>query len=239
MNRRNAMPRKRPAIPRFVRAAVWVVTAVWLGAWARAQAQTSSLYHRPLPASSGQPIHLKDTLGFIQPKPPRELRKYDIVTIRIDDVSRVRADGEVRRRKNGRYDAVLKDWPLLIGLKALKPSPQAQGDQRANGELNALYRSQGQLLTNESIALTIAAQIVDIRPNGNLVLEARKHIQINNEIWEINVTGECRAQDVAPDNVVLSRHVANLRIRKLERGHVRDGYRRGWVVKLMDWFAPF
>lgn len=201
--------------------------------------QTSSLYHRALPLTGDRPVELSDTPGYIEPPPPRQLRKYDIVTMRIDDVSRVRSDGEITRRKNGLYDAILKDWPLLVGLRALKPSPQAQGDQRVNGQLNALYRAEGELEANESIAFSIAAQIVDIRPNGNLVLEARKNIQINNEVWEINVMGECRSEDIGPDNVVISRHIANLRITKLERGHVRDSYRRGWVVKVLDLFAPF
>jgi len=221
------------------RGCVPLALLVALAMVARAEAQTGSLYHQQVPLTGDRAIELKDLPGYIEPPPPRQLRKYDIVTIRIDDVSRVRSDGEITRRKNGLYDAILKDWPLLIGLRALKPSPQAQGDQRANGQLNSLYRAEGELEANESIAFSIAAQIVDIRPNGNLVLEARKNIQINNEVWEVNVLGECRAEDVGPDNVVISRNVANLRVTKRERGHVRDAYRRGWIVKVLDLFAPF
>ena len=201
--------------------------------------QSASLYHRTVPLSGDRAVELKDTYGYIPVPPPRELRKYDIVMIRVDDTARTKSTGETSARKNALYDAILKDWPFLIGLKAVKPSPQILGDQRLNGQLNSLYRSEGELETNESIALNIAAQIVDIRPNGNLVLEAHKNIRINNEVWEVSVTGECRADDVGPDNTVLSRNMAQLDLQKMERGSVRDSYRRGWVTKLFHLFQPF
>jgi len=63
------------------------------------------------------------------------------------------------------------------------------------------------LETKEAVAFNIAAQVVDMRPNGNIVLEARKHIRVNHEVWEIFVSGTCRQEDISPDNVVLRRNV--------------------------------
>lgn len=202
-------------------------------------AQTASLYHRSIPPAGNKPITLEQTYGYIPVPPPRELKKHDIVMIRVDEVARVKSTGEVSARRNALYDAILKDWPILIGLKALRPSPQTAGDQRANGQLNSLYRSEGELETNESISFTMAAEVVDIRPNNVLVLEAHKNVRVNNEVWEISVTGECRPDDIGPDNTVLSRSIAKLQINKFERGNVRESYRRGWVTKAFHLFQPF
>ena len=204
-----------------------------------AAAQSSSLYHRTIPHSGDGPVRLEDTYGYIPAPPPRELRKHDIITVRVDEVQRVKSTGETSARRNALYDALLKDWPMLIGLKALKPSPQAQGDQRVNGQLNTIYRSEGELETNELVTFNISAEIVDIRPNGNIVIEAHKNVRVNNEVWSVSLTGECRPQDISPDNVVLSRHIANLQIQKFERGNVRESYRRGWFTKLFHLFQPF
>ncbi len=217
-------------------AVMWLAVTTMVGS---AAAQSSSLYHRTIPYSGDGPVRLEDTYGYIPAPPPRELRKHDIITVRVDEVQRVKSTGETSARRNALYDALLKDWPMLIGLKAIKPSPQAQGDQRVNGQLNTIYRSEGELETNELVTFNISAEIVDIRPNGNVVLEAHKNVRVNNEVWSVSLTGECRPQDISPDNVVLSRHIANLQIQKFERGNVRESYRRGWFTKLFHLFQPF
>ena len=170
--------------------------------------------------------------------PPRELRVHDIISIRVQEGATMIAEGEVQRRKNASYNAVLLDWLRLDGLSA-KPAPQADGDPRARGQVDQLYRADNEVETRESLTFNIAAQVVDIRPNGNLVLEAHRFVRNNNEIWEYSLTGICRKEDIGPGNVLLSRDIADLLIDKNERGHVRDGYRRGWLVRLLDTFNPF
>src|SRR5687768_18280936 len=49
------------------------------------------------------------------------------------------------------YDARLNDWIVLEGLRAMKPAPQSEGDQRVQGNLNQLNRVTGQLDTTESL----------------------------------------------------------------------------------------
>ena len=81
--------------------------------------------------------------------------------------------------------------------------------------------------------------MVDIRPNGNLVIEGRRTIRNNNEVWEQALTGVIRAGDVMPNNTVLSENIAEMRVYKREAGNVRDGYRRGWLMKWLDAYQPF
>ena len=88
-------------------------------------------------------------------------------------------------------------------------------------------------------SFNIAATVVDIRPNGSLVLEARKNIRINDNLWETALTGICRPEDIAPDNVILSRDLIDLEILKEDRGHLRDGYKRGWFSRWFDRVQPF
>ena len=93
--------------------------------------------------------------------------------------------------------------------------------------------------SRESMTFNIAATVVDIRPNGSLLLEARKTIRVNDNLWETSLSGLCRAEDIAPDNVVLSKDLIDLEIRKLDRGHLRDGYKRGWFSRWLDRVQPF
>ena len=215
------------------------VAGAWLAA-AESWGQSSSLYHRDLPPADAPPMTLEQTSWISPPPvPPKELRLHDLINVRVDVTATMTSQGEVERRKNALYDAVLKDWVHLIGLKALKPDPQTDGDQRARGQLSQLYRAESDLETSEALKFEIAAEIVDIRPNGNIVLEAHQTIHNNNEVWEYSLSGVCSPEDIGPGQVVLSRDVHSLQVDKRERGSVRDGYRRGWFTRWFDQFHPF
>ena len=176
---------------------------------------------------------------YVAPTLPRKIKIHDRVTIRVDEIASMTQEGRVQQRKTAQYDAILKDWVRLIGLKAIKPAPQSDGDQRINGQLQEVYRAQGDIEARESLVLNIACTVADIRPNGDLVLEGHKQIRINENAWDVSLSGICRHQDVGPDNVVLSRNIADLRLDKREQGQSRDGYKRGWLTRLLDEFDPF
>ena len=174
-----------------------------------------------------------------QPAPPtRVFRKNDVVTIRVDEITRVAAEGIADNRKRTLYEAILTDWIRLTDFR-LRPDPQTNGDPAIGAESNSLYRAQSTVESRESMAFNIAATIVDIRPNGNMLLEARKKIRVNDNLWETSLTGLCRAEDIAPDNIVLSKDLIDLEIQKEDRGQVRDGYKRGWFQRWWDSVQPF
>jgi flagellar L-ring protein precursor FlgH len=85
----------------------------------------------------------------------------------------------------------------------------------------------------------ITATVVDIRPNGTLVLEAHRKLVNSDEQWEYSLSGICRKEDILDGNVVLSKSIAELQVLKRELGSVRDGYRRGWLLRWWDEFRAF
>lgn len=194
----------------------------------------------PLPQMSGNPGTPLATSWYEIPlPPPKEVKKEDIITIRVDLGSRVSSEGELQRRKSSSYDSILKDWVVLEGLRAVRPAPQSQGDPRIQGSSNQTLRAQAELETNESIKFDIAAKVASVLPNGTIVLEAHRRIQNNNEVWNVSLGGICRREDIQPGNVVLSKDIADLKIDKREVGHIRDSYKRGWMVRWLDTFNPF
>ncbi|TWU34464.1 flagellar basal body L-ring protein FlgH [Novipirellula artificiosorum] len=174
-------------------------------------------------------------------QPPPQLRRFqknDIIAIRIDEITRMMAEGSADSRKRTMYEAIVSDWIQLEDF-SLRPDPQEGGDPSVATESNNQFRSESSVESRESLSFNIAATIVDIRPNGNLVLEARKTIRVNDNLWETSMSGICRAEDIAPDNTVLSRDVIDLEIRKEDQGHLRDGYKRGWFSRWFDRVQPF
>lgn len=231
----------RPAMPAGVRFAA----ATQNGPNAMASPETTP----PMDAATGYenanngearpPVYLGGASWTYQPAPPlRTFQINDIVTIRVDEITRMMADGQTQIRKQSLYEAVLTDWIRLTGFR-LRPDEQANGDPAIGTESNNNYRAQSMIQSRESLTFNIAATVVDIRPNGLLVLEAKKKIRVNDNLWETSLIGICRAQDIAPDNVVLSKDLVEAEILKDDQGHLRDGYARGWFQRWFDRIQPF
>jgi flagellar L-ring protein precursor FlgH len=182
---------------------------------------------------------LQTAWSYVPPTPARALKIHDIVQIRIEESATSLAQGNTSSRKTTSYDAVLKDWIRLVGIDTIKPAPQSDGEPRVQTTQNEVYRGDSTQRTSESLTTNIAAEIVDIKPNGLLVLSAHKTITLNDNTWELSLTGSCRNTDIDPSNVVLSRNLLNPIINKQDRGHVRDGYSRGWLTKLLARIKPF
>lgn len=231
----------------FISITVAAALAGLAGPAAGQQRMSSSLYQQDMP----RPLANQQGLGNQPPGfdaggswirtpviPPKEIRIHDLVSIRVEELARMQSESTVQRRKNALYNAVLLDWLKLDGLNILK-APQAQGDPRVKGQLDQTYRTQGDTLTRESLTFNIAAEVVDIRPNGTLVLEAHREVKNNEDVWNYSLTGICRKEDIGPNNVILSRDIAQMQLHKRERGSTRDSYKRGWLIRWMDELAPF
>lgn len=199
-------------------------------------AQSSSMLGDP---EQRGPLRLSDvSYSYIETEPAKELKVHDLITVMVDESAQVISEGEIDRRKKADGKFSLDDWILFDGLAAI-PDPQSKGDPKITGKMENKYRAEGELETRESMKFRIACEIVDIRPNGTIVLEGRRSIQANSEQWELSLTGIARPEDILPNNTVLSEDLASMRIYKREAGHVRDGYRRGWFLRLLDRYQPF
>ena len=184
-------------------------------------------------------LGLQTSWTYVPPAPARSLKLHDIVSIRIDETATSLSTGNATSRKTTSYDATIKDWLRLVGLDTIKPAPQADGDPRIQTSQSEVYRGDSTVRTSEAFTRNIAAEIVDIKPNGLIVLDATKVIEENDNSWRYSLTGTCRSQDIGPDNTVLSRNLIQSRIKKIDIGHVRDGYSRGWATKFLARIKPF
>jgi flagellar L-ring protein precursor FlgH len=182
---------------------------------------------------------LQGAWTYIPPTQARQIRMHDIVTIRVDESATSLLLGNATSRKTTSYDAVVRDWIRMVGLDTIKPAPQSDGDPRVQVNQNEVYRGDSTIRTSESLTFNIAAQVVDILPNGLIVLEGTTTLELNDNRLEVSLIGTCRSLDIDPNNTVLSRNLVNKHIKKRENGHVRDGYSRGWLTRFLAIVKPF
>jgi flagellar L-ring protein FlgH len=108
--------------------------------------------------------------------------------------------------------------------------------------LSGEQQLQGQGLTSRetNLATTLTTRVVSVLPNGNLLIEGVKDIQVNSERQQISVRGVIRTADLNPGNAIRSDRIANLEIRVNGKGVVGDAIRRpNLLYRILLGILPF
>ena len=198
--------------------------------------QSSSLYG---PSQQRSPMNLQEQSWIYQSaEEPRTMKINDLVTVIVSEKSSMTSDGQMDRKKQGYGDLALPNWIKFYGTH-LGADPESHGEPHVRGEVDNKLQSHADLATKDAISFKIACRVVDIRPNGDLVIEGNRTIKNNEEEWDYSLRGEIRTDSLLPNNTILSENVAEMNIVKREKGHVRDGYRRGWLLEWLDQWQPF
>lgn len=174
---------------------------------------------------------------YIDPLSPRLIRLHDIITVIVDEKSELTLNSTFNRQRNNTLVAELREF-IRIGKRgnldnAALNEPTIDASQRGQ------MRDRGQAVDQEGIRYRVAATVVNVLPNGVVVLEARKSIRSNRDLWQFTLTGKIRSQDVRRDNTALSENIADLQIVKKRAGKIYDSTKRHWGIVLYDWLWPF
>lgn len=105
---------------------------------------------------------------------------------------------------------------------------------------NTQLDGQGQTTRQTDLTTTLAARVTHVLPNGYLVVEGAKDIQVNSEHQSVIVRGMVRPADLTPGNVVRSDRLAQLEVRINGKGVVNDAVRRPFFLyRLLLGLLPF
>ncbi len=142
----------------------------------------------------------------------------DTIIINVIEQTTAAADASV---KSARTFSASSSISALGGL--VKPNNGLQNlfSPQSSQALNG----QSQTASNSSFATSLAAQVVSVLPNGFLVVEAVRQMEMNNQRQTLVVRGVVRPSDIAVDNSVLSSQVNNLEVRLNGKGVLSDGTR--------------
>ena len=66
------------------------------------------------------------------------------------------------------------------------------------------FKGSGATSRSGTLSATITARVMEVLPNGDLVLEGVREIEINGDRQMVVLTGVARPRDVSDQNVVLS-----------------------------------
>lgn len=163
----------------------------------------------------------------------RAVQINDLVTVVVSESASAVVTGDVNTSRNSSVNA------SVTSLFAPKSATGALANLAASANKTAL-QGQGETSRGAQINTTLSARVTHVLPNGYLVLEGTKDIQVSSEAQQILVRGIIRPIDLSPENVVMSSQIAQMEVRVNGKGVLGDAIRRpNFLYRLFLGLLPF
>ncbi len=163
----------------------------------------------------------------------KAFRIHDVVMIVVGESLTASTDGQV---KNSRASNANSGITSLFG--ALKSANNLQNLVGANSSSG--LTAQGQSTTDSSLTTTFGAEVVDVLPNGMLVVQATRQLTFSQQTQLITLRGLVRPEDVSNQNQVLSTAMTDLELDVTGKGIVNDStYRQNPLVRFLEKLLVF
>ncbi|WP_236943663.1 flagellar basal body L-ring protein FlgH [Jeongeupia sp. USM3] len=111
----------------------------------------------------------------------------------------------------------------------------------ANASMSSGNTFAGKGATNNSNTLRgiLAVTVIEVLPNGNLIVGGEKQIAVNGYQNAWRFTGVVNPFDIKAGNIVSSTRVADARIEQVGQGAIADANTVGWLQRLFLNVMPF
>ena len=234
----------------YIRSAVLTIAALAL-------ASTSASYGADKKKKTAEPSALdkylqealKQQVAPVQPSPGSLWSPASRLTDVAADVRAVQVDDLVTIVVNEQASAVANGATQTSRAAAAKSQITALGGPKSptGGAANLLNLASSQSLNGagttsrgSTITATLSARVTHVLPNGYLVLEGTKNVQVNSEHQIVTVRGVIRPADLTTGNIITSNQLAQMEIKIDGKGVVNDAIRRPNILyRLLLGLLPF
>ncbi|MEE9403809.1 MAG: flagellar basal body L-ring protein FlgH [Algisphaera sp.] len=174
--------------------------------------------------------------------PPVTFAVHDLLTIIIREDTRTAFSSSLDTQKKSDWKGEVAEFPRLdlsTLLDAhLAPNTFADGKVKMDLNVDRKFKGDGDYVNKQTMSARIQASIIDVKPNGTIVIEARKDVRSDHETYTLVATGVCRVDDITADNTVLSSQLADLFIEKQHTGYLKKASEKGPLTDFFDWLLP-
>lgn len=154
----------------------------------------------------------------------------DIVTVQIVEKVSASAKSTSSIEKNGSLSGSVTAFPFLPASALNKLS--------AGGASANKYDGKGGTENSNDFSGTISATVIEVLPNGHLIVAGEKQIGVNDNVDVLRFSGQVDPRSIQPGNTVASAQIANVRVQQKGRGGQADAQQIGWLSRFFLTFMP-
>jgi flagellar L-ring protein precursor FlgH len=158
----------------------------------------------------------------------RAMRPHDLISVVVSENLAASTDGTV---KNSRASNASSQVSNLFGTLHAGNALQNLVNQSSAAGLDA----QGTSATNSSLSTTLGGQVIEVLPNGMLVIEAARQVEFSQQTQTIVLRGIVRPEDISQQNQILSTAISSLELEVRGKGIITDyTHRPNALVRLLQ-----
>ncbi|ADV82640.1 flagellar basal body L-ring protein FlgH [Terriglobus saanensis] len=158
----------------------------------------------------------------------RAMRPNDLISVVVSESLASSTDGTVKGSRNSSANSAIT---ALFSKLSAASAAQNLINQSSASALTA----QGQSANNSSLSTILGGQVVDVLPNGTLVIEAARQVEFSQQTQTIVLRGLVRPEDISQQNQVLSTAISSMELQVRGRGIVTDyTHRPNALVRLLQ-----
>ena len=160
----------------------------------------------------------------------RARRANDLITIRVVENVTGLGSADSNLDKSSSASASL---PNLFGLESRLPGSINPANLVGFGA-NTTFQGGGSTTRTGQLSAVLTARVEEVLPNGDLLVQGVREIEINGDRQMLVLSGVVRPSDISPGNVVQSTAIGQMRIRYFGRGLIKDNLSPGWLVRILN-----
>jgi len=163
----------------------------------------------------------------------------DIITVVININDQADIENETVRTRDSGENANLSNF---LGFENELDSVLPDGvnpDSLTSFGSGSNHTGAGEVGRSEDISVTMAATVMDVLPNGNLVIQGRQEVRVNFEVRELVIAGIVRPEDITSQNTIQHSQIAEARVSYGGRGQLTDIQQPRYGQQLYDILFPF
>lgn len=175
------------------------------------------------------------SMHYIQEPDVRVIKQHDIITIIIDENSSTTSSQSLDTKKDSSSSANIDAFVNLMQLLELRlEQGRINNTKLIDLETAREFKGEGDYERKDKFTARISAKVLEVKPNGTLVLEARKSIARDNEVSLLVLSGYAREEDITQQNTILSSQLADLKIDLQNEGDIKEASEKGLITRVLD-----
>lgn len=188
----------------------------------------------PMNQASGASLFTSTAPGLFLFVDVKARHVNDIVTIQILEAASATNTANTNTEKAGSASLAM---PSFFGIESKAGSLDFARLLQSNSNVN--FAGQGATTRSGQLQAWLSARVLEVLPNGDLVIEGTKDVTINRERQSLSIRGVVRQRDVTPSNIVLSTSIAHMEVKFDGKGIISDANKPGWLHWLFTKILPF
>ncbi|MFI4854556.1 MAG: flagellar basal body L-ring protein FlgH [Phycisphaerales bacterium JB065] len=179
------------------------------------------------------------SLYYVVPPEPRQFRENDLITVIVSERAEVKNENSLETDKSYDFSGGVTSMPDLLKLLELRWEEYPGLPITADMNFNRSYSGDGEQEVKRETTARVTARIVEVKPNGTMLLESKTSIRTDGEEQVIVISGLARQEDVTIANTIQSNQMANLAVNIQHHGELKRSSEKGLIPRAFDTLFNF